>query len=192
MAGLYAACFTLVRLANPFLLGLSSILAPIAARAFSEEGKIGVRRVVSKYLLTVTVLLIGFAGILSLTGDTLLRIILDASYQANQSTINVLSLAMFGIGINFDLANGLYALGHPRQDLDAVAIGLSVTSLLAWPFIASPYLGCLSVSNISLGCAMMGPRRRFWFASRHADRCRRFQSACLSLFLARCGPIPPT
>lgn len=187
MAGLYAAC-----LANPLLPGLSSILGPIAARAFSEEGKIGVRRVVSKYLLTVTVLLIGFAGILSLTGDTLLRIILDASYQANQSTINVLSLAMIGIGINFDLANGLYALGHPRQDLDAVAIGLSVTSLLAWPFIASPYLGCLSVSNISLGCAMMGPRRRFWFASRHADRCRRFQSACLSLFLARCGPIPPT
>ena len=114
MAGLYTACLTLACVANPLLPGLSSILAPIAARAFSEEGKIGVRRVVSKYLLTVTVLLIGFAGILSLTGDTLLRIILDASYQANQSTINVLSLAMFGIGINFDLANGLYALGHPR------------------------------------------------------------------------------
>ena len=131
-AGLYAACLTLVLLANPLLLGLSSILAPIAARAFSEEGKIGVRRVVSKYLLIVTVLLIGFAGILSLTGDTLLGIVFDTSYQGNQYTINVLSLAMIGIGINFNLANGLYALGHPRQDLYAAAIGLSVTIFLAW------------------------------------------------------------
>ena len=105
MRGLMLVCS-----ANPLLLGISSILTPIAARAFSEEGKIGVRRVVSKYLLIVTVLLIGFAGILSLTGDTLLRIIFDASYQTNQSTINVLSLVMIGIGINFNLANGLYVL----------------------------------------------------------------------------------
>ncbi|MDG2014215.1 MAG: hypothetical protein P8J33_11955, partial [Pirellulaceae bacterium] len=49
-----------------------------------------------------------------------------------QYTINILALAMIGIGINFILANGLYALGHPRQDLYAAALGLSVTSLLAW------------------------------------------------------------
>ncbi|MGI9518960.1 MAG: lipopolysaccharide biosynthesis protein, partial [Pirellulaceae bacterium] len=129
-AGLYAACLTLVFLANPFLLGLSSILAPRAAREFSRHGKPGVRRVVVQYTVVVILVLTAFAGVMGVAGDWLLGFVFEDHYRGNQFTINVLVAAMIGIGINFMLACGLYALVQPRQDLYAAVIGLSLTVLL--------------------------------------------------------------
>lgn len=131
-AGVYAACLTLVLLANPFLLGLSSLLAPLAARAVADQGRPALRRLVFRYLIRVVGILVIFAGVLAFSGDWLLGTVFDASFQGNQYTINVLATALIGIGINFTLANGLYALGQPRHDLFAAAIGLGVTSLLTW------------------------------------------------------------
>ena len=131
-AGLYAACLTLVLLANPFLLGLSSILAPLAARAVAEQGRPALLRLVCRYLFKVVGILLVFAGVLAFSGDWLLGVVFDPSYQGNQYTINILAIALIGIGVNFILANGLYALGQPRHDLFAAAIGLGVTGFLAW------------------------------------------------------------
>jgi O-antigen/teichoic acid export membrane protein len=129
-AGLYAACLTLVFLANPFLLGLSSFLAPRAAAEFAERGHAGVRRVVLGYMAVVVAVLVAFAGLLAVLGDWLIGIVFESHYRGHQFTINVLAAAMIGIGINFTLACGLRALVQPQQDWYASLIGLGCTAML--------------------------------------------------------------
>ena len=82
------------------------------------------------YTAVVIVVLAAFAGLMAVAGDWLLGVVFEEQYRGNQFTVNVLATAMIGIGINFMLACGLYALVQPRQDLYAATIGLSVTGLL--------------------------------------------------------------
>ncbi|NNE00907.1 MAG: hypothetical protein HKN47_26630 [Pirellulaceae bacterium] len=130
VAGLFAACMTIVLLANPFLLGISSFLAPRAAREFANHGKVGVRRLVGIFLVIVATVLALFSLVMFQIGDQLLGLLFNAGFQGHPMAIGILSLAMLGLGINYTVACGLRAIVLPQHDMYASVIGLGSTVIL--------------------------------------------------------------
>ena len=133
-AGVFFACFTIVMLANPFLLGVSSLLAPRAAQEFVNNGWPGLRRVLLRYGAFITVVLIGFAGFLLVFGEALTELFFSSKYseffQEHYNGRNwvtaTLGLAMPLLGVSFVATNGLLAINRPNDSFIASIVGLFV------------------------------------------------------------------
>ena len=133
-SGIFSACLTMIMLANPFLLGVCSILAPRSARAFTENGWSGLVQISIQYAL----LMIGVLGVFSagmwiyggqLTelffGDDL-RAYFDANYNGQNDVTRILGISMPFLGISFVLACALLAANRPYDSFYSAAIGLVV------------------------------------------------------------------
>lgn len=134
VAGVFAACMTIVLLANPFLLGVTAFLAPRAAREFANQGAAGVKKLIGIVLGIVVVILGIFAVVLFQVGDWLIGLLFDESYRGHQMAIGVLALAMLGLGVSYCVACGLRALVKPQYDLYASVLGLLTTVILTLIF----------------------------------------------------------
>ncbi|MFO0921754.1 MAG: hypothetical protein U0905_04610 [Pirellulales bacterium] len=126
-ADIYTVCYTIALLANPFLLGVSSLHGPQASRAFVEHGMLGVLKTVIRSLALIAFVLGGYTLALSLIGEPLAVMIFGEDFQGQRWPIFWLSLAVLFQGISYIAANGLCAANHPHLDLWAAAIGLVVS-----------------------------------------------------------------
>ncbi len=146
-ADIYTVCSTMALLANPFLLGISSMHGPQASAAFVESGVRGVVKTVFRNLLLVCVILGLYAAALGLFGDWLATTLFGPPYAGQQWPILVLSLAILGQGVNYIIANGLCAVNFPHLDLLAALIGLTASaavSLTLEPSVLNASIGFLS------------------------------------------------
>ena len=131
-AGVFFACFTVVLLANPFLLGVTSILAPRAAQSFVQDGWIGLRRVLMQYGLLVVSVLTAFSGFLFVFGDDLTALIFDYDdyFDTHLGGVNnvtaTLGLAMPFMGLSFVITSGLLAANRPYESFYSAVVGLVV------------------------------------------------------------------
>ena len=128
-AGVFFACFTVVLLANPFLLGVCSILAPRSAREFHEHGLEGLIRVLFQYIGLILVVLVGFSGVLWFFGESITNLFFGSQYEeffnshlnGKNSITSTLGLALPFLGVSFGLTCGLLAINRP-QDLSLIHI----------------------------------------------------------------------
>jgi O-antigen/teichoic acid export membrane protein len=132
--GVYSACFSVVMLANPLVLGLTNILQPKAAQALARGGK----RALVGVVRTVTWVLAAFMGafllLISLIGETLVAWFYnDPSFADHGHTIIILSssMAIFALGIGY--GHGLKAMERPKWTFYATALDLIVMLLTAVP-----------------------------------------------------------
>jgi O-antigen/teichoic acid export membrane protein len=141
-AGVFFACFTVVLLANPFLLGIASILAPKAARAFVQNGWSGMRRVLLQYGTMIVGVLTCFSAILFVFGDDLTDLFFGPKYAeyfatnfngVNQITAT-LGLAMPFLGLSFVLTSGLLAANRPYESFYSAIVGLIVLVVVNFSF----------------------------------------------------------
>ena len=137
--GAFAACMTIIALANPFLLGIGSVAVPNAAQAYARGGKQELRQVLRILDQLVLIPTVGFALVLWFFGGEFLRALYGSTFAAYQSTIGVLGLSLV-VGIaSFGADNGLRVLGRTRQNFLASMFGL-ITSLSCGYFLV-PYGG---------------------------------------------------
>ncbi len=120
-AGNYAACVSIVCLANPILLGLGNVLVPEAAHAFAAEGYPGVRCVSRKALL----LLVGMTATLAIAllffGGNILALLYGQEFAVFGHVVAILA---FGAVLNaVSLGTNPALLATERSDL-AFAAGL--------------------------------------------------------------------
>ena len=138
-AGVFFACFTVVLLANPFLLGVSSILAPRSAAAFHKGGNTALRSVLFRFGGLIVVVLSLFSVVLWFFGEPLTELFFGPQYRdyfakhlggVNRVT-GVLGLAMPVLGISYVAAYGLLAIRRPQHNFLAALAGLLVLLAIA-------------------------------------------------------------
>ena len=131
-SGVFFACFTVVLLSNPFLLGVCSILAPRSAREFHEHGWRGMNHILMQYISLILVVLTGFTVMLWYWGEPITNLFFGNKYQAffdqnfdGQNTItSTLGLALPFLGISYGLTCGLLAINRPQDSFYSSIVGL--------------------------------------------------------------------
>lgn len=168
--GVFFACFTVVMLANPFLLGISSILAPRAARGFNNRGYPGLFEVLLKLGSVLMLAMTLISILLWLAGDRATTLLFPSEYAGyfnehfggiNQITA-VLGLALPAMGLSYISSFGLLAAHRPRDNFVSAAIGVvflvivnfcfTETTLLtvAISFVASYYVAMICRTSFLL------------------------------------------
>jgi len=136
--GEYAACMTIILLANPFLLGISNVLGPRAARAFAEGGRREARRVVWKVALLLAFPMAVFCGLVVLFGDEVLCLLYGSRYAGHHETLAVLAVAVLIHALCIAVDHGLCVMERPDVNFKAGLLGLTVTLVLAVALVG-PY-----------------------------------------------------
>lgn len=154
-AGVYSACLTIVFLANPFLLGVSSIFAPSVAREFNQKGWKGLFSTLVPYAVFVSLVLITFSAWLFFQGESLTALAFGEKYSDyfaatgnGRNTVTfLLSLAMPCFGLSFLLSCCILAADKPIYCFYAALVGLLVTIGLNFSF-AQPTLHTAALSFV--------------------------------------------
>ena len=131
-AGVFFACFTIMMLANPFLLGISSVLAPRAAQEYVKGGWTAMRPVLMNYGGFILLVLLSFAGVLFYFGDQLTLAFFGPKFSAyfaehfeGRNTItSTLGFAMPLLGLSFVFTMGLLAAGRPHDSFYSAIVAL--------------------------------------------------------------------
>ena len=154
-AGVFFACFTVVLLANPFLLGVASILAPKAAAAFNRSNWSGLNRELIRFGALILGVLTFFSVILLLFGGPITNVFFGPKYDAyfethfngtNQIT-GVLSLAMPLMGLSYVSALGLLAINRPADNFFSALAALSVLVIVSLT-VVEPTLMTAAISFV--------------------------------------------
>jgi O-antigen/teichoic acid export membrane protein len=139
--GIYAACEMVILLANPLLLAFNNVMAPQASEAFVAAGRRGVRRLVVRSTLALTL-------------AYLLSLVYGEAYANYQQVVTLLAVAIVVEGLGMGAANGLWAIEKPQVNFVANATG-SIVALVAtavtvgtWG-VAGAALGSLAGRSIS-------------------------------------------
>lgn len=171
-AGVFFACFTVVMLANPFLLGISSIMAPRAAQGFNSDGYPGLFKVLLKLGAVLMLVMSLISVMLWFAGDRLTTVLFPAEYAGyfdrylggiNQITA-VLGLALPAMGLSYTSAFGLLAAHRPRDNFIAAAIGVVVLVIANFCF-AETTLMTAAISFVMSFYAAMACRTGFLLAA---------------------------
>ena len=154
-AGVFGACFLVVMLANPFLLGIASILAPKAAAAFSEQGYPGMLKVLIKFGLVLFTVMTLLSLLLWFAGDQITRILFPATqiyFIENFNGLNqitaVLGLALPAMGLSYLASCGLLAAHRPRDNFYAAIVGAMV--LVAFNVCLEAFYGQTTLMTASI------------------------------------------
>ena len=140
--GVFGACFHVVMLANPFLLGIASILAPRAAAAFSEQGYPGMLKVLIKFGIVLFVVMSLTSLLLWFAGDQLTTLMFPATkayFEENLLGLNqvtaALGVALPMMGLSYLASCGLMAAHRPRDNFYSAIVGavVLVVSNLCFP-----------------------------------------------------------
>ena len=167
VTGVFAACFQVVMLANPFLLGIASILAPKAAVAFGEQGYPGMLNVLIKFGIVLFVVMALLSLLLWFAGDRITTIMFPATQiyftenlvGQNQITA-VLGLALPAMGLSYLASCGLMAAHRPRDNFYAAIVGAVVLIAINFSF-ADTTLMTAAISFIVSFCAATACRLTF-------------------------------
>ncbi len=135
---LLGACGTLVGLPNVFVMGLSNLLGPKAARAFTEQGKAGLCRVLQKATVAFTLCAGGFCLLSLVAGDRLVMFVYGNRYGGGGPVLTVLALSVFAISMGIVAGSGLWAMDRPRTTFITDLCGLVVT-FAAGAFCIPPF-----------------------------------------------------
>jgi O-antigen/teichoic acid export membrane protein len=127
-AGTYAACETIILMANPLLLAFNNVLTPQMAKALPAGGKVEVRRLVAKWtalLVTATALL---CGVFLFVGERLLSAFFGSTFIGHHWVIMVIAFSIIAEGLGLAAGSGLWVVDRPRINLLAIALG-SITAI---------------------------------------------------------------
>lgn len=128
--GEFGACYTIVMLTNPFILGVGNFLAPRSVHALTDEGVPAMDRVVRMASLFFLVLMGSFALSMLLMGDWVLYLLFGPKYLGLSATVALLAASQLAFSLNIPLNHGLNALERPEVAFKALLCSLVVTATL--------------------------------------------------------------
>jgi len=154
-SGVYSACFNVMLLANPFLLGVCSLLGARAAQEYTKGGWDPMLKTLLQYGTFVIVVLSAFAVVLWVFGADLTNLIFGGKYQdwfaANMAGVNqitsTLGLAIPFLGVSFVLSAALLAIGRPHDNFICALASLAVLIAINWAW--GPSLKMAAISYVA-------------------------------------------
>ena len=136
-AGRYSACFSIVLVANPLIIGINNFLTPHAIHAYKADGMKALKRLawgmsfwVVSILAVLTVLLVCFGG-------HVVSLLYGQKLAGNELPVSILAVMMFFLAAGIGAENGLVALNKPNAIFWAYFAGLLVTFVAGAILIAT-------------------------------------------------------
>ncbi len=142
--GTWTACWGIIAVANPLVLGIQNLLGPKIIQSHTNDGIIGLRNFTAKmtgfYLLIITPLAIG----LFFFGGQLVVLFYGEKYLGNGHIVSLLSINLLVVAASFTLSRALLAMEKTKVYFLANIIPLIV--MLTAGIILVKYLGPLGVA----------------------------------------------
>jgi O-antigen/teichoic acid export membrane protein len=157
--GTFAACCSLVGLANMFVIGLSNFLTPKAASAFSTGGVHELRRVLWKTAGLFAAPVGAFCLLTFVAGDHLAVFFYGEQYAGAGSVIAILAFSMMANSMSITIGNGLWAMERPAANFSADVCSL-VATIAAATLLVPPF-GVLGAALATLAGTATGTIVRF-------------------------------
>jgi O-antigen/teichoic acid export membrane protein len=142
--GIFAACDSILRAANPMIISLTNVLTPQTAIGFSDGGKPALRRIVWKATALLSLFLFAFCLLLAIAGEFILQRGFGESYAAYWAVLVVLGLNQLVARIALAPGRALLLLERANVILCAEIAGL-VTSLIV-AFVLIPRFGVMGAA----------------------------------------------
>jgi O-antigen/teichoic acid export membrane protein len=133
--GVYAACWGLMSLINPILMGTTNLLNPMAAHAFAQGGAKQMNRIVSQFTLLLLVVMSAFCLLTLFKGDWLLGILYGPKYAGNGQIVFWLSFGYMFSYITIPICCGLMAAEMPDLVFKSYLLGVVFTFVFGIPLV---------------------------------------------------------
>ncbi len=139
--GLFDAAGKVVGLTTPLLSGLSNVLTPTVAAAFTRGGAPDVRRVVWRATAALTGAVATVAAVLGLVGGPVLVLLYGAAFAGQGLVVTAFAASMVAEAAGIPSDAGLWAIGRPNVGFGvhvagfaaAVAAGLALIPAFGVP-----------------------------------------------------------
>lgn len=128
--GVWAACFGVVALGNPLLLGMQNYLGPRIAHAYAESKATSMRRFVMKSSLFFTVATLPIAVIIATAGNFLVILVYGEKYAGHGSVMLILAAGLLLVPVRFVLARSLFAMDRAFLECVTNLVPLAVLVIL--------------------------------------------------------------
>jgi O-antigen/teichoic acid export membrane protein len=115
-AGVWAACWGVVSVGNPALLGIQNLVGPKISHVYAEEGPKALRRLVLKITAVVSLPVSLLCLALIFWGGRLTALLYGRQYAGNGLVVTILSLNILVAATAFPSSRGLFAV--ERADVD--------------------------------------------------------------------------
>jgi O-antigen/teichoic acid export membrane protein len=131
--GVYAACMSVVSVANPLIIGISNILLPRAVLALNEGGASRLRRQSVHDALLLGLVMTAFCVAVAIAGGTVLRLLYHgAAFEGRQQILTVLAAALLASSLGMPATNALASMERAREIFWTVSGAAVLTALLVW------------------------------------------------------------
>jgi O-antigen/teichoic acid export membrane protein len=128
--GVWAACFGVVALGNPLLLGMQNYLGPRIAHAYAESEAIAMRRFVMRSSLFFTIATLPIAVVIATAGNILVILVYGEKYAGHGSVMLILAIGLLLAPVRFVLARSLFAMDRALMECLTNLVPLAVLVLL--------------------------------------------------------------
>ncbi len=157
-AGAFAACYSLVNLLNPLILGFNNYFRPKIMKTRADEGIAAMDSLVRRaclFLGLASVLLILF---MFAAGGWLVRIVYGAEFSGLGTVIGIVSISTLPVFVGAPLQLGTLALNKPQINPKFHAASLAVTIIIGTPLVL--FLGEIGAAAgyalaAATGCAVL-------------------------------------
>ena len=164
LAGIYAACWTLVQVVSPMIEGIGNLVGPKLAGTAEDRSWPAMYRLVTRTTAVFAVIMASLMVGIVVLGRWALGVIYGEQYVSAFVVLLVLGLAATINNLGIPALKALVQLGHARANFWISAIGFACTlvsavALLRWAGIAGAAWGLMIGNSIATGL-------RLWTFSR--------------------------
>lgn len=172
-AGVFAACGTLVGLANPLVAAFHSVFAPRISVAQADSGQQEVQRIVWKATVLLSATIGTFCVATAFFGGFALELVFGADYAGYGHVIAVLAFSPLAHALVLPAGQALFVLGKPRLNFAAQLIGIVLVFPLTILLIDSIGIFGAAVGHLA-ELALIGTVTAFayWMITRQAPESR--------------------
>jgi len=124
--GIWAACFGVVALGNPLLLGMQNYLGPRIAHAYVDSQSSAMRGFVMRSSLYFTLATLPIAAVIAAAGGFLVSLVYGEKYGGHGSVMLILALGLVLVPVRFALARSLFAMDRAQQECVTNLVPLAV------------------------------------------------------------------
>lgn len=131
--GFFAACMTLVGVANIFNTGMFNFLTPKAAQVYVEEGSAGLKRVLLRMYAIFLIAVGSFSVFLCIFGAWLAVQLFGSDYVGLQTVVGLLAIAKLLEGFSHTASGGLFAMEKIKANfwIDVILMLVTITAAVA-------------------------------------------------------------
>ncbi len=133
ITGVFAACMSIVGIANPLMLGLGNIFMPKLVLAWKHGGGPGLWQEAIRNTALIATLMTAFTLAVFFGGEHVMRFLFHGKeFEGHGQTLFVLTLAMSSGTLGAAASTGLVTMERPRPVIMVVMVEAVVTMALVW------------------------------------------------------------